>query len=82
MAIDNTREAIAEVVERWYEWLCSQPNALFHGADIERMRQPAHYFHHSIDWLSKTTLTNTDWFLAQGSNDVKNRWLRDDYDVY
>lgn len=71
-----------ELVEKWYEWLCSNPSALFQPADITRMREPALYFHQSINWLHRTTIFNTEWFIQEASQMMMNRWLKDDYDVF
>lgn len=73
---------LRDLLEQWYVWLSSTPDPLFQKADEEQMKNPVLYFHASIDWLSRTTISNTEWFFAEGSHIVMKRWSEEDYDAY
>ncbi|WP_282199570.1 hypothetical protein [Collibacillus ludicampi] len=82
---EDTEEKIqklSQLLERWYSWLGSTPEPLFRRADYDQMKNPVIYFHEAIDWLSRTTIVNTEWFFSDGSQIVMNRWLKGDYDSY
>jgi len=70
------------VLEEWYDWLTKEGEPLFSPQDAIRMSAPVTYLHKSVDWLSRTTMANTEWFFTDGSQIVMNRWLKDDYDAY
>lgn len=78
----NSRQTLHVAIEKWYAWLISNPNPLFNSDDMVRMQAPVVYFHRATEWLSRTTLLNTDWFFDKGSQVVMDRWRKEDYDAY
>lgn len=78
----NSSSRLEDVLEQWYGWLTTDAAPLFTADDAARMSAPVSYFHQAVDWLSRTTLSNTEWFFKEGSQIVMNRWLKDDYDAY
>lgn len=80
--ITDKKVRLQEVLEQWYGWLTTDTEPLFTAADALRMNDPVSYFHQAVEWLSRTTVSNTEWFFAEGSQIVMNRWLRNDYDAY
>ncbi|WP_029420716.1 hypothetical protein [Alicyclobacillus macrosporangiidus] len=78
----NFRQTLCSAIEKWYAWLISNPNPLFNSDDMVRMQAPVVYFHQTTEWLSRTTILNTDWFFDKGSQVVMNRWRKEDYDAY
>lgn len=73
---------LQDVLEEWYNWLTKDGEPLFSPQDAIRMGDPVSYLHQAVDWLSRTTMANTEWFFTDGSQIVMNRWLKDDYDAY
>lgn len=79
---EDMNQKMVQLLEQWYAWLCSTPKPLFNQTDTIQMRNPVLYFHEAINWLSRTTLANTQWFFTDGSQIVMNRWIKGDYNSY
>lgn len=79
---EAVKQQLKQLLEHWYAWLSSNPEPTFSRSDNTHMKNPVIYFHEAIDWLSRTTMANTEWFFAEGSQIVMNRWIKGDYDAY
>lgn len=81
-AASDARQALQSAIEKWYLWLSSNPATLFNANDALRMQGPVFYLHSANEWLSRTTMLNTEWFFEKGSDIVMDRWRKENYDAY
>ncbi|WP_026961778.1 hypothetical protein [Alicyclobacillus herbarius] len=78
----DSRQQLQSAIEKWYAWLLSNPSPLLNSDDVVRIHAPVVVFHKANEWLSRTTMLNTDWFFDKGSDIVMDRWRKEDHDAY
>lgn len=78
----DPREQLLDLIEQWYVWLTSSPIPLFTEDDITKMHEPVFQLFQTAEWLSQSSIVQTERFLESGSQLVMSRWLKGDYDAY
>ncbi|SFK81265.1 hypothetical protein SAMN03159341_101686 [Paenibacillus sp. 1_12] len=80
--VEESRQQLQTIIERWYVWLCSNPSVLFSQRDEVRMKDPVIHYAQTNEWLSRSAVAYTDWFLDKGSPLILSRLEKGDYDAY
>ncbi|MEK3720377.1 hypothetical protein [Paenibacillus sp. FSL H8-0034] len=80
--LQESRQHLQAVLERWYVWLASNPSVLFHPVDQERMMEPIIHLRQTHNWMSQGAIAKTEWFFEAGSQRLLERIRNGDYDIY